>query len=184
MNNSATPAKFNRQVNGRYVKVKFTDEEDALLIQLVNEHGTLDWSKIAMLMQTRNVRQCRERYNNYLKPDLRQDAWTPEEDALLLAKFNEHGAKWNTIAQFFINRSDLSLRNRWQRLERQKVKSAVTTPTTPLLIETPSEPAPDVAIVANLPEPPLNPFGFNDMYDLHFGMTESDPFNAWSMFSF
>jgi hypothetical protein len=73
-------------------------------------------------MGSRNSRQCRERWCNYLNPELRTEAWTSEEDKLLEEKFMEFGGKWNTIAQFFNGRSDLAIRNRMQVLERRTAK--------------------------------------------------------------
>jgi hypothetical protein len=115
---------LNRQplLNGKYVKTKFTGDEDARLIDLVAEYGTADWAPIAFAMQTRNQRQCRERYNNYLDPALRTDPWTAEEDALLTQKYGEFGGKWNKIGKFFTKRSDNALRNRWMLLERHRHK--------------------------------------------------------------
>jgi hypothetical protein len=45
-----------------------------------------------------------------------------EEDAMLLAKYAEYGTKWNQIAPFFTNRSNNSLRNRWQMLNRHDLR--------------------------------------------------------------
>ncbi|KAH0794863.1 Myb-like DNA-binding domain containing protein [Histomonas meleagridis] len=105
--------------SGKIVKCKFTPEEDQKLKELVQIHGTSSWKLISSLMGTRNHRQCRERYKNYLDPNLRNDPWTFEEDHLLVDKFAEYGPRWNKIAKFFTNRSDNSLRNRWQLMLRQ-----------------------------------------------------------------
>jgi hypothetical protein len=73
-------------------------------------------------MTTRNPRQCRERWTNYVNPLLKQGNWTYEEDRLLEAKFARYGTKWKTIAQFFTNRSDISLRNRHDMIARRLKK--------------------------------------------------------------
>lgn len=57
------------------------------LIMLVNEFGTLNLSEIASRMEGRNQRQCRERWNNYVNPDLIPRDWTPQEDYLLELKY-------------------------------------------------------------------------------------------------
>jgi hypothetical protein len=111
-------------LSGKYLKVRFTPDEDARLTDLVDEYGTNDWGAVALAMQTRNARQCRERYKNYLDPALRTDWWTAEEDALLQRKYDELGAKWNRISKFFKNRPDNALRNRWRLLDRHRRPSS------------------------------------------------------------
>jgi hypothetical protein len=103
-------------------KLKFTPEEDSKLLELVAQLGPKRWIEVSAQLGTRNPRQCRERYNNYLNPELRQGLWTAEEDALLEKKYREMGAKWNKISKFFVNRSDNSLRNRWMMLARHQAK--------------------------------------------------------------
>jgi hypothetical protein len=103
-------------------KLKFTPEEDAKLIELVEELGPKRWIEVSARLGTRNARQCRERYNNYLNPHLRQGLWTAEEDALVERKFAELGPKWNKIGRFFLGRSDNALRNRWMMLARHQAK--------------------------------------------------------------
>ena len=112
----ARPESHNKQ---KSVKLKFTAEEDEKLKMLVLSHGTSSWAFIARLMGTRNHRQCRERWKNYINPALRNDPWTFEEDQLLVDKYAEFGPRWNRIAKFFTNRSDNSIRNRWQLMLRQ-----------------------------------------------------------------
>jgi hypothetical protein len=101
-------------------KTKFTLEEDKLLDRLVCELGVHNWAQISERMGTRNPRQCRERWNNYVRSDLRNDPFTPEEDRMLEIKFAEFGSKWNKISKFFYKRSDNSIRNRWMLLSRKK----------------------------------------------------------------
>ena len=61
-------------------KCKFTPEEDQRLMSLVMKYGTRDWLYISQKMMSRNPRQCRERWNNYLNPNLTAEPWTIEED--------------------------------------------------------------------------------------------------------
>ncbi|OHT01031.1 Myb-like DNA-binding domain containing protein [Tritrichomonas foetus] len=104
------------------LKIKFTPEEDNHLLALVEKYGAKDWASISQKMQTRNARQCRERWNNYVNPALRTEPWTHEEDDLLESKYFEYGARWNKISKFFTNRSDNNIRNRWMMIYRRKTK--------------------------------------------------------------
>lgn len=101
------------------VKIKFSQQEDNMLIYLVRNIKPMNWNVIAYFMGSRTARQCRDRWKNYLNPELRNDPWTEEEDKLLFEKQKIFGSKWGKIAHFFSNRSDNSCRNRWQHLARQ-----------------------------------------------------------------
>jgi hypothetical protein len=105
---------------GRFVKTKFTPEEDDRLIDIVNRRPGASWVEIASAMRTRNPRQCRERYKNYLDPHLRRDDWTEAEDHLLTQKYVELGPKWNQMSKLFVGRSDIALRNRHMALVRRQ----------------------------------------------------------------
>jgi hypothetical protein len=167
------------------LKLKFSPEEDELLLAIVRQYGVKDWIKVASLIGTRNARQCRERYKNYLDPDLRQGGWTPQEDELLEAKHRDYGAKWNKIARFFVNRSDISLRNRWMVLDRHHAKETPLSPPVRQALPAPELPLPVVLpITRDVParqmrlaedsfemfEVPQCSFGSSDnIFDLWFG---------------
>ena len=103
-------------------KSKFTPDEDSKLIQLVNQFGENKWSLIVSFMDGRNVRQCRERWRHYLSPSISKAPWTMMEDYLLDQKYAEFGPKWKKIAEFFPNRTDINIKNRFllkqRRMER------------------------------------------------------------------
>lgn len=103
-------------------KLKFSFEDDKRLAHCVAIAGDSDWNKIARMMGNRNGRQCRERWNNYVNPVLRNDAWTPEEVNLLILKYKELGPRWNRIAKSFQNRSTNSVKNKWLTMKRQEDK--------------------------------------------------------------
>ena len=103
-------------------KDKFTSEEDNLLVELVSQIGEDNWALISSKINGRNTRQCRERWNKYLSPKVNTSAWTIEEDNLLYSKYNEFGAKWKQIAKYFIQRTDINVKNRFLKLERHRKK--------------------------------------------------------------
>ena len=43
-------------------------------------------------------KQCRERWNNHLSPDVSKAAWTANEEAELMRLHGVHGNKWTEIA--------------------------------------------------------------------------------------
>ena len=111
------------KVSRAHPKVKFTVEEDEKLKEIVHKYGSSDWELISSKMPGRNVRQCKERWQNYLSPDVNNSPWTQEDDDLLIAKHAELGAKWVKIASFFVGRSDTSIKNRWMVLQRRNQSS-------------------------------------------------------------
>jgi hypothetical protein len=100
-------------------KAKFTLNEDAILTRAVTELGTDDWRQIARCLPGRNQRQCRDRWLNYLSPDVSNGPWTPEEEQLLLEKYAEYGAAWKRIGGCFAARTDINIKSRWQRIQRR-----------------------------------------------------------------
>ena len=112
----------NKTVKSSVLKNKFTAEEDKLLLEIASKTKVHNWNEIAKKVGTRNARQCRERWNNYLNPSLRNDPWTEEEDKLLINMHAEYGTHWNKISKHFSNRSDNAIRNRWQLLMRHLEK--------------------------------------------------------------
>lgn len=102
-------------------KRKFTAAEDTLLLRLVQEYGTGDWKQISEHMEHRTGRQCRERWRNYISPDLKREKWTPEEDLLLIRAVEDIGKKWSKMTSYFPNRAGVSLKNRYRHLVKSKV---------------------------------------------------------------
>lgn len=109
-------------------KVPFVEVEDDKLLLLVRMYGEGKWKQIADIMIDRSARQCRERYANYINPNLKIGNWTKEEDATLERLFNEHGPRWSKLAQTFGNRSSQALRSRYTELKLQNFKCANTRP--------------------------------------------------------
>lgn len=130
------------------IKQKFTEEEDNKLRAIIENIGTVDWKKVANQMKSRNARQCRERWNNYLNPDLNDAPWTPEEDKLIEELYEKFGTQWNKIGKHFDNRSDNSLRNRWMKIKRSKKRNALLHKTveSPLVGSPPPKPTSTVAV--------------------------------------
>jgi hypothetical protein len=102
---------------------KFEPHEDDLLTDAVRMYGTSNWSIVAMALPGRNPRQCRDRWNNYLRPNLKTDDWTPEEEAELVARVRKMGSRWEKLAAFFRGRSKNSLRSRFMTIQRRNARA-------------------------------------------------------------
>ena len=101
---------------------KFSIDEDARLKKLVCIFGPGNWGKISKMMDNRNARQCRDRYNNYLSPHLNLSPYTYEEEIKLENLVQKYGRKWSLISKFFYNRTEISLKCHYSLIERRKRK--------------------------------------------------------------
>ena len=115
----------------------FSVQEDRMLRMLVMQYGPRDFKKIASLMPGRSARQVRERYRNYLAPEINNGPWTRQEDELLRAKYAEFGPKWSKISTFFPSRSDVSVKNRWTALCGRSTPVLAPPPPLPTVTVTP-----------------------------------------------
>ena len=105
----------------KHAKTPFTTEDDIRLARIITENPHMKWEDVAAMMGDRNVRQCKERWENYLCPDINKTPFTHSEDILLLTKLNEWGKKWRIIAKSFDNRTDISLKSRFKVLQRKGI---------------------------------------------------------------
>ena len=95
--------------------------EDLQLRDLVEELGVKKWAKIANVLNEsfhnrRKGKNCRERWNNHLDPNINKGEWTYEEDLKLLSMFKEFGRKWSTISKGISGRTENAVKNRWNTL--------------------------------------------------------------------
>ena len=109
--------------NGTMRPGKWSEPEDDLLRELVQRHQD-KWGKIANVLNfeihgripIRNSKNCKERWNNYLNPEINRGAWTEDEDILLLEGYLHHGSKWSRIARNLNNRIESFIKNRVKSL--------------------------------------------------------------------
>ncbi|XP_055330135.1 uncharacterized protein LOC129582612 isoform X2 [Paramacrobiotus metropolitanus] len=139
-----------RYFNSRVmVKGNWTREEDALLVQLVQDarsagHAETDpdasgprvthWAEIAKNLPGRVGKQCRERWHNNLRPDLKKGEWSLAEEVMIFSCWRVWGPQWAKISRALEGRSDNRVKNHWnchmkRRLEKDNEYVAVVTKT-------------------------------------------------------
>lgn len=112
-------------------RVKWSEEDDKLLIQLVSECGH-NWPMIATRMEGRTSKQVKERWTNQLDPMISTDPWTAEDDQLLVELIRELGHSWCEISRRMNGRTESMVKNRFHANLRKRFGPHIFDPSVPL----------------------------------------------------
>ncbi|GLJ45383.1 hypothetical protein SUGI_0955340 [Cryptomeria japonica] len=101
-------------------KGQWTPAEDSLLLHMVEKYGQQQWARIATNLPGRRGKQCRERWQNHLRPDIKREEWSLEEECLLVKLHKQFGNKWAQIARRLPGRPENAIKNHWNATLRSK----------------------------------------------------------------
>jgi len=95
----------------------WNDREDRYLLEILNSSPKITWNQIAEKLHQQHPevkksgKQCRERYRNYLNPNIKERPWTKNEKTLFIILHNYYENHWGDIAKFYTGRSDIFIKN-------------------------------------------------------------------------
>lgn len=158
----------------KHTKRKFTPEEDQIIINMTKDQKYPNWGEISKQIPGKSSRQVRERYQHYLSPNVSNEPWSTEEDALLADLFKKYGTNWAQIAVFMPGRTNTSVKNRYNSHVSKKCTDTCS-------VVKPSPPNPCVEPLPSIIS--QNDAEFSDVdffeplngYEAQFGNFDADP---------
>ncbi|XP_074317504.1 transcription factor MYB3R-1-like [Silene latifolia] len=115
--------RWQKVLNPDLIKGPWSKEEDEIIVQMVKKYGPKKWSTIAQHLPGRIGKQCRERWHNHLNPGINKEAWTQEEELVLIHAHELHGNKWAELTKYLPGRTDNAIKNHWNSSVKKKLES-------------------------------------------------------------
>ncbi|CAD8194786.1 unnamed protein product [Paramecium pentaurelia] len=110
-------------INPQMKSINWLQEEDDFIKTQMNQKHKHIWTQIAVSLYERNLqgnirtpKQIRERWMNYLNPELNKDQWMIKEDLIILNNVVKNGKKWSQISQQLNGRTENQVKNRYKSL--------------------------------------------------------------------
>ncbi|CAL0322133.1 unnamed protein product [Lupinus luteus] len=132
------PEQCGKNNSNKLRKGLWSPEEDEKLMNYIINNGQGCWSDVARNASLQRCgKSCRLRWINYLRPDLRRGAFSPQEEELIIHLHSLLGNRWSQIASRLPGRTDNEIKNFWNSTIKKRLKnnqiSTTTTSASPKL---------------------------------------------------
>ncbi|KAL5567133.1 hypothetical protein UlMin_030297 [Ulmus minor] len=119
--------------NNKLRKGLWSPEEDDKLMNYMLNNGQGCWSDVARNAGLQRCgKSCRLRWINYLRPDLKRGAFSPQEEDLIIHLHSLLGNRWSQIASRLPGRTDNEIKNFWNSTIKKRLKNLSSSSTTTL----------------------------------------------------
>ncbi|TKY68143.1 Transcription factor MYB46 [Spatholobus suberectus] len=116
-------------IKSKLRKGLWSPDEDEKLIRYMLTNGQGCWSDIARNAGLQRCgKSCRLRWINYLRPDLKRGAFSPQEEDLIIHLHSILGNRWSQIATRLPGRTDNEIKNFWNSTLKKRLKTNTSTP--------------------------------------------------------
>ncbi|KAL5831969.1 hypothetical protein ACOSQ4_017323 [Xanthoceras sorbifolium] len=114
----------NNNMNMKLRKGLWSPEEDDKLMSYMLNNGQGCWSDVARNAGLQRCgKSCRLRWINYLRPDLKRGAFSPQEEQLIIHLHSLLGNRWSQIAARLPGRTDNEIKNFWNSTVKKRLKN-------------------------------------------------------------
>ncbi|KAL3529863.1 hypothetical protein ACH5RR_009185 [Cinchona calisaya] len=124
----ASVGKNSNSVSNNGVKLRkglWSPEEDDKLMNYMLTNGQGCWSDVARNAGLQRCgKSCRLRWINYLRPDLKRGAFSPQEEDLIVHLHSLLGNRWSQIAARLPGRTDNEIKNFWNSTIKKRLKNS------------------------------------------------------------
>ncbi|KAJ7559356.1 hypothetical protein O6H91_04G081300 [Diphasiastrum complanatum] len=101
----------------------WSPDEDERLIHHVMKHGQSCWRIVPIETGLqRSGKSCRLRWLNHLRPDLKTEKFSKQEEQLIIDLRDLLGNRWSQIAAYLPGRTDNDVKNFWNSLAKKNLQ--------------------------------------------------------------